>query len=56
LRPAGAVGLAGSAGSLEPGRRADMVLVRGEGDAPAVQATVVDGRVVYTLSYRKCIN
>jgi alpha-D-ribose 1-methylphosphonate 5-triphosphate diphosphatase len=47
LNPARAVGLAGRLGSIEPGKRADLVLVAEDGYAPRVVSVWVDGARVY---------
>jgi alpha-D-ribose 1-methylphosphonate 5-triphosphate diphosphatase len=50
--PACAAGIAQEAGALEPGRGADLVLVRVADGFPVVLATMVDGKTVYSLQYR----
>jgi alpha-D-ribose 1-methylphosphonate 5-triphosphate diphosphatase len=51
--PAAAAGISGEVGAIEAGRRADLVLVRLEEEFPVVLATLVDGKLVYSLHYRK---
>jgi len=50
LGPAGALGLDGEIGSLERGKRADLLVVRKVRDCPVVTATVVNGSVVQQTS------
>jgi alpha-D-ribose 1-methylphosphonate 5-triphosphate diphosphatase len=50
LNPAKAVGLDTLAGSIEPGKAADLILVDDRRDRPRVIATLVEGRVVYQTS------
>jgi len=47
VNPARAAGLAGELGSLEPGKRADMILVNASEDVPVVVAAWVGGRRVF---------
>ncbi len=48
--PAAAVGLDSELGSVEPGKRADLVLAREDGAGCVVEATLVAGRMVYARS------
>jgi len=47
LEPARALGRDGTLGSLEPGKKADIVVVRKIRGIPVVASTIVDGSVVY---------
>ncbi len=47
LNPARAVGLEREFGSIEPGKRADLILVAENGGVPSVVSVWVDGRRVY---------
>jgi alpha-D-ribose 1-methylphosphonate 5-triphosphate diphosphatase len=48
LNPAAAVGRDRLLGSLEPGKRADLIVVAEQGQVPVVAATFVEGVPVYT--------
>jgi alpha-D-ribose 1-methylphosphonate 5-triphosphate diphosphatase len=48
LNPAKEMGIVGYTGSLEPGKRADMVIADASGPIPRVLTTFVEGREVYT--------
>lgn len=52
LNPARAVGMDREIGSVEIGRRADLVLVDGSGDVPRIRRTFVDGEVVFSSGPR----
>jgi alpha-D-ribose 1-methylphosphonate 5-triphosphate diphosphatase len=47
LHPARAIGRGGEIGSLQPGKAADLIVVREWRDCPLVQTTVVGGSVVH---------
>ncbi|ADG07709.1 amidohydrolase [Kyrpidia tusciae DSM 2912] len=51
LGPAKAVGLDGEWGSIEVGKRADLILVEPAGNHPVVRRTIVGGSVVYRADY-----
>jgi alpha-D-ribose 1-methylphosphonate 5-triphosphate diphosphatase len=54
LNPAKAVKMGDELGSLEPGKKADILLVeRIEGGFPAVTTVLVDGRLIMTTDYRR---
>jgi alpha-D-ribose 1-methylphosphonate 5-triphosphate diphosphatase len=50
LQPARAVGIAGRAGSIEPGKDADLLLVDPSGDLPHILRVWVGGREVFATS------
>jgi alpha-D-ribose 1-methylphosphonate 5-triphosphate diphosphatase len=50
LNPAQAAGIEAETGSLEPGKRADMLLVDGTGALPRIVQTYVAGRSVFATS------
>lgn len=53
LAPATALGRAGELGSIEPGKNADLAIVRTIGEVPVVTHTIVEGAVVsQTQDYR----
>jgi alpha-D-ribose 1-methylphosphonate 5-triphosphate diphosphatase len=52
LHPARAIGRGGEIGSIEPGKAADLLIVRKRRNVPLVAATIVDGIVVYESRYR----
>ncbi len=52
LHPAQAIGRGSEIGSIEPGKAADLIVVRQWRDVPLVAATVVDGIVVHEGRYR----
>ena len=52
LEPARAVGLGGELGSVEPGKRGDLILVQVRGGLPVVQSVFIDGAWVSRLAYR----
>jgi len=52
LLPAQAIGRGSETGSIEPGKAADLIVVRQWRDVPLVAATVVDGVIVYEGRYR----
>lgn len=52
LHPAQAIGRGGEIGSIEPGKAADLILVRKWREVPLVAATIVDGSIVYESRYR----
>lgn len=52
LHPAQAIGRGHEIGSIEPGKAADLIVVRERRDVPLVAATVVEGAVVYESRYR----
>jgi len=53
LAPATALGRAGELGSIEPGKKADLAIVRTIGEVPVVTHTIVEGVVVSeTKDYR----
>jgi alpha-D-ribose 1-methylphosphonate 5-triphosphate diphosphatase len=53
LNPASVLGRSGNIGSIEKGKRADLLVVRKARDNPVVQYTVVDGIVVHaSQAYR----
>lgn len=47
LRPAAAVGKGDQLGSIEPGKYADLIIVRQVGGVPLVERTITGGSVVY---------
>jgi len=51
LNPAQATGLAGELGSVEEGKKADLILVRLIGGHPVVMGTVTGGKVVAWFAY-----
>jgi alpha-D-ribose 1-methylphosphonate 5-triphosphate diphosphatase len=52
--PAEAVGLGGELGSIEPGMRADLLVVElVDGDFPVCSEVLVDGRRVFSCDYRR---
>jgi alpha-D-ribose 1-methylphosphonate 5-triphosphate diphosphatase len=54
LNPAVAVKMGDELGSLEPGKKADVLLVeRVDGEFPAVTTAIVDGRIILTTDYRQ---
>jgi len=54
LNPARAVMMDGELGSLQPGKKADLVVVRQLEDGfPVVTHAMVDGRCVLQMSYRE---
>jgi alpha-D-ribose 1-methylphosphonate 5-triphosphate diphosphatase len=52
LNPAQAVGIAGDYGSVEPGKKADLLLVRRVRGRPLISACFIDGRKVLQFRYR----
>jgi alpha-D-ribose 1-methylphosphonate 5-triphosphate diphosphatase len=52
LHPAQALGLEGEWGSVEAGKKADLILVELNEGYPLVRATIVDGIIVYQTGYR----
>lgn len=52
LHPAQAIGRGGEIGSIEPGKAADLLIVRKWRGVPIVVTTVVDGFIVYESRYR----
>jgi alpha-D-ribose 1-methylphosphonate 5-triphosphate diphosphatase len=48
LNPAIAVGMNGTIGSIEIGKRADMLIVSEQMGIPMVTITIVNGNIVYT--------
>jgi alpha-D-ribose 1-methylphosphonate 5-triphosphate diphosphatase len=54
LNPAVAVKMGDELGSLEPGKKADVLIVeRVDGEFPAVTTAIVDGRIILTTDYRQ---
>lgn len=53
LNPARAVELDGELGSIEIGKKADIIIVDFSEDVPVVVTTLVDGHKVYSIDYRK---
>lgn len=54
LNPAEAVGMGGEIGSVEPGKKADLIVVETvDGDFPVCTAVLVDGRMVISSHYRR---
>ncbi|TJY39851.1 alpha-D-ribose 1-methylphosphonate 5-triphosphate diphosphatase [Cohnella pontilimi] len=53
LNPSRAIGREGEIGSLEPGKAADLILVRKWRDYPLVETTVVGGSIVYECRDRE---
>ena len=47
LNPANAVGIGEETGSIEEGKKADIILVNTKGELPAVVSTFVSGSEVY---------
>jgi alpha-D-ribose 1-methylphosphonate 5-triphosphate diphosphatase len=47
LHPARSMGRDNELGSLEPGKRADVIVVRKHRDIPLVHYTIADGTIVY---------
>jgi alpha-D-ribose 1-methylphosphonate 5-triphosphate diphosphatase len=52
LNPAKAMGIDGSFGSVEPGKKADLLVVRKIQGCPMVYKCFIDGRTVIQLEYR----
>jgi alpha-D-ribose 1-methylphosphonate 5-triphosphate diphosphatase len=53
LNPARAVGLDGELGSIEVGKKADIIVVDFSDNVPVVVSTIVEGHTVYKVDYRK---
>jgi len=53
LNPARAIGMDDEVGSIEPGKRADLIIVDKIDEIPVVTKTIVNGKVVYSLEVRK---
>jgi alpha-D-ribose 1-methylphosphonate 5-triphosphate diphosphatase len=53
FHPAQALGLDGEWGSVEAGKKADLILVELNEGYPLVRATIVDGMIVYQTDYRQ---
>lgn len=51
LQPARAVGADGDIGSIEAGKRADLLLIECSGDYPVLRRTVVGGKTVYRSDF-----
>jgi len=52
LNPARALGIEKEYGSVEAGKRADLVAVEMQGDVPAITRVFIDGKLVSALNYR----
>jgi len=53
LNPARAIGIDDEVGSIEPGKRADLIVVDKINEIPVVTKTIVNGKVVCSLEGRK---
>jgi alpha-D-ribose 1-methylphosphonate 5-triphosphate diphosphatase len=53
LNPAQALGIAQDYGSIEVGKRADLILVDTDGPYPIVRKTIMDGEITYQANYGK---
>jgi alpha-D-ribose 1-methylphosphonate 5-triphosphate diphosphatase len=56
LHPAQALGIAQEYGSVEVGKRADLILVDTDGSYPIVRKTMMDGEITYQANYQKAAN
>ena len=54
LNPAMAVGMNGTIGSIEIGKRADILIVSEQMGIPMVTSTIVNGNIVYTKGDMIC--
>ncbi|ALC83104.1 MULTISPECIES: alpha-D-ribose 1-methylphosphonate 5-triphosphate diphosphatase [Bacillus] len=52
LNPAKSLGLADFTGSIEIGKRADILIIDDEKNQPKLHKTILDGEVIYQIQYR----